>query len=184
MNATGNGFDLAREAAFQSLTHSMPLQSTPLRLILVWVAWLTRCLPYVIGVVLMIRIMGLTAPRGREGWLILWSILFFASVCLPLPQGVGELIAGISSLGAALALSWHLRSKPVLTRLATFTFGIFLLHDLLLEILDLVLKRMGASEISLVRLVAISLVVFSISAALVWFGSRLGRNARIVLAVG
>ena len=184
MDVTGNGFDLARGAAFQSLAPSMPVNNPPLRFALVLLAWLTRCLPYVIGALLLTRIKGFTAPRSSTGWLVLWSLLFVASVCLPLPPGVGELIAGISSLATALALSCHLRPNPILTALASFTFGIFLIHDLVLEMLDLVFKRMRLTEISLLRLAAISLAVYVISALLVWLGSRLGKTARIILAVG
>jgi peptidoglycan/LPS O-acetylase OafA/YrhL len=152
-------------------------------MILVCLSWFIRCLPYIVGVCLLVRFTT-TRPFTARWSAIFWISLFLISILLPLPIGASEVLCGLAALATALAISSKVTSSRAVTSIASLTFGIFLMHDLVLEGVELIFNRLRVSEISLVQVVAISITTFSISAVVVWLGSRLGRPAQIILAVG
>ena len=95
-----------------------------------------------------------------------------------LPPGIGEVLSGLSVLALALALSFRLPPSRAMGQVALLTFGIYLLHDLVLEGFEFLFKLLRFSEISFAILVAVSLAAFAISALIVFFGSRLGKPGR------
>jgi surface polysaccharide O-acyltransferase-like enzyme len=184
--ATGNGFELSTGCAFQNLAPPLaghPILNQEARMILVCLSWFIRCLPYIVGVCLLVRFTT-TRPFTARWSAIFWISLFLISILLPLPIGASEVLCGLAALATALAISSKVTSSRAVTSIASLTFGIFLMHDLVLEGVELIFNRLRVSEISLVQVVAISITTFSISAVVVWLGSRLGRPAQIILAVG
>ena len=183
---SGNDFDLSAGRAFQNL--APPIAAHPIidqvaRVVLVCFSWSARCLPYIIGIFLMVRLGTITLFTAS--WLpILGCLLLGISILIPLPAGTGEYVSGLSATLTALAISSKLPSHPLVRTMATFTFGVFLLHDLVLEGLEFIFKQFGMPQVSLVQLVVISFAAFFLSTLVVWLGSRGGSLCRTLFAMG
>jgi len=186
MIVSGNGFDLSAGRAFQVLApphEGHPIFDQITRIVLVCICWMIRCLPYIIGLSILVRYVA--SPVFTARWLLIpWVALFVFFDLIPLPSGLNEIAIGLSAVASATILSTWLPPSRSVSKIANFTFGIFLVHDLVLEVLEMVSKRFLELHISLIQLVAISVTAFSISAMVVWIGSRLGKAGRTVFAIG
>jgi peptidoglycan/LPS O-acetylase OafA/YrhL len=145
---TGNEYQLSVACAFQPLLANVfPMgNSHPiLRLILALVAWGLRCLPYICVAAI------LAHPRTRKFRLnlvdrqpVVWVVLFIILNLVGdrfLPQAVYEVSRGYVALLAAIACSDRLQANHPIKNLGACSFGIYLIHLLVIEIFQSLAKR-------------------------------------------
>lgn len=143
-------------------------------------ACLVRCLPYICFAV---WIRSLLARKHAPGvqWLIavlaIGSFLFlsFHSVS-GLPGSVWEIIMGFGPLLFAVVLSSAVSGHALITRLGELSFGIYLSHHLVMEVLQMIAGKALPLSIqgTLPFFAALTLAAFLISAVLMLGVSRLG----------
>ena len=146
--SSGNEFQIGANQAFQPLlATAFPLgNSNPLlRLILVIIAFMIRCAPYIILSTI------LTHPAVRKIQLklvnqypILWTFIFlvvniFGSQLLP--QSLYEIVRGYLALLAAISVSNILKYNPSIESLGTCSFGIYFIHLAIVEVFQSIAKR-------------------------------------------
>lgn len=146
--ASGNAFHLKSYMAFQALVPegSGGVFYPVLRLGLVAVAWLIRCLPYVwLAIALCHPQVRHKVTRWTENHVVLWGIFFCVLNGLGgqlLPEFLFEIVRGYAALLLALALSKHLASSAWIYSLGICSFGIYLLHLIIAETLQMLIFRL------------------------------------------
>ncbi|MBE9166069.1 acyltransferase family protein [Pleurocapsales cyanobacterium LEGE 06147] len=143
-----NNFSNISGVAFQSLLNSIlpsgnfnPL----LRLILVVFAWTIRCLPYIfLALLLNHPRLSQYLPRFNRKNAIALLLIFLTLNIFGnyfLPQGIEEVIIGYAALLSAIYLSVILPESLMILNLGVCSFGIYLIHLLIVEIFQMVSKR-------------------------------------------
>ncbi len=166
---SGNSFALDTSTAFSALIPKEN-QSPLIRLILVAIAWIVRCLPYIFTATL------ISHPKLREKWnkpktsYTLISGLLFVSINLfgglYLPQSIYEVVRGFSTLLFAIYLSNNLKDNSTIANLAQCSFGIYLIHLIFVETFWIIASRLYPevrSQVSTLTLLTVSIVGFGIS---------------------
>lgn len=170
---SGNDFNNISGVAFQSLLNSTlpngnlnPL----LRLILVVLAWTIRCLPYIfLALLLNHPRVNRHLPRFNQRNAIALLLIFLTLNIFGqyfLPQGIEEVMVGYAALLAGIYLSTILPESSMILNLGTCSFGIYLLHLLIVETLQIVSKRVYPILLiqpSLFSLLTVATLTFLIS---------------------
>lgn len=185
---SGNDYQLGANRAFQPLLGTIFAdgKSNPLlRLILVVVAWMIRCAPYVlVGTILTHPSVNKFRKNLVSKLPILWIFVFIVLNILTaqfLPRSVYEITRGYSALLAAISISSILKYNYLIENLGTCSFGIYLIHLLIIEIFQSIAKRVYPDYIfhinsALLLLAAIGAVGISwIITALLIQNKRLSR---------
>lgn len=143
---TGNTVQVASGTAFSGwlgtrATHPL------LRPGLVYLAWAIRCLPYVIGAFVLYPLAKKRPLLSQPGATCMaWTLLFCGINLLGyqlLPPGLLEVLRGGVGVWLAIALSYHLKSHPLILSLGNCAFGIYLVHLLFLEVFQTVWIRVS-----------------------------------------
>jgi surface polysaccharide O-acyltransferase-like enzyme len=145
---SGNDFNNISGIAFQSLLNlTLPSGNLNplLRLILVVLAWTIRCLPYIFLALLLNhpRVARYLPKFNRKNAIALLSIFLTLNIFghYFLPQGIEEVIIGYAALLAAIYLSIILPESPMILNLGVCSFGIYLIHLLVVESFQMGAKR-------------------------------------------
>lgn len=175
---TGNEYQLGIGCAFKPfLEKVLPLgNSNPiLRLSLAIVAWGLRCLPYICVAAVFAH------PCTRKFRLnlvdrqpFIWVLLFIILNLVGdrfLPQAMYEVSRGYVALLAAIACSEWLKDNDPIKNLGACSFGIYLIHLLVIEIFQSLAKRIDPNYIYHVPSIVL-LVVAIVSVAISWLLTR------------
>lgn len=173
MLRTGNEFQLGIGQAFQPFLSSVwPIGNINpiLRLCLVIVAWGLRCLPYIfMGAILAHPKAGKFRRNLVEGHPFLYVSLFIIfNICGDqlVPRSVYEVGLGSFSLLAAIACSNCLRDNNLIKSFGTCSFGIYLIHLLVIEMFQSLAKRIDPNyiyHIQSITLLSAAVITLSIS---------------------
>ncbi len=171
--ASGNSFQLSTGTAFQTLLavilpdgNKNPL----LRLVLVELSWVLRCLPYIFLAMILNypSIRRYLSKFNLKSTIILFSIFFVINAFGNsfLPEAIYEIARGYSALIFGISLSFNIKENAIIKNLSLCSFGIYLIHLLVLHIFQSVAKRvypgsenMPATMISILILSTLSFLV-------------------------
>lgn len=150
------------------------------RLLFFIAASAVRCFPYICFAV-WIRFLFRKNPAPAIQWpvalLALGSFLFLSFQPLPgMPGSVWEIIMGFGPLLFAIVLSAKVQGQAWITKLGELSFGIYLSHHLVMEVLQMIAGKALPLSVqgTLPFFSALTLGGFLISAALMLGVSRLG----------
>jgi peptidoglycan/LPS O-acetylase OafA/YrhL len=179
---SGNSFELGANVAFQGLLSSILPNGNDnllLRVILVELSWVIRCMPYIFTALLLVRLSVQKYTLKLNVWYIyILFILFFtlnAFGSLFLPVAVHEIARGFSALLLALALSHKLPENPLIQNLGLCAFGIYLMHLIWLEVFKTLVNRaypQFLTEVSALTLLAFATLSFFVSWSIASFLTR------------
>jgi surface polysaccharide O-acyltransferase-like enzyme len=183
---SGNEYQIGVNQAFQPLVAAVfsTANSNPLwRSILVVIAWIVRCAPYILAGTI------LTHPVSKKfrlnfvdkypvWWLIAFLILnIFGSQFLP--RSLHEVTRGYAALLAAISISQVLKYTRWIENLGTCSFGIYFIHLFIIEVFQSIAKRVYPDyiyQIDMTGLLMVAIIVVGIS----WMiTSLLMRNKRL-----
>lgn len=176
---SGNSFHIGPKVAFEGLLglvlpngNSNPL----LRLALVEVAWICRCLPYIFMAMLLSyisiekQLLKLNCKYTAFLFAIFFVINAFSSEFIP--ESIYELARGYLCLIFAIVLSNNLRENYVITNLGLCSFGIYLMHLIVIELLKILANRMYPAMLNEVSV--LSLLMFATPSFLLsWLATSL-----------
>lgn len=138
-------------------------------LMLVESGYMVRCLPY-IAVALLLNYPFIRAKllkyNSKYTIIFLAAFLVLNAFSIPLlSQAVHEVARGYSALLLAIALSTHIKANAIIASLGNCSFGIYLMHLLIVEVFSSLAQRMNlfTAQISVLTLLAITTLSFLVS---------------------
>lgn len=170
---SGNSFQIGPNIAFESLLKlTLPdgNKNPLLRLMLVELSWLIKCLPYIFIAMLLnypsIKKVFLRFNISSTIFLLAMFLVVNAFGKAILPESVYEVTRGYSALLFAISLSMELKENSIVTNLGLCSFGIYLIHLLVIETFKAIENRVfpeTMTHISIFSLLAFSTVGFLVS---------------------
>lgn len=183
---SGNDFQLDGGFAFTNIANLITpsLNSNYVfRLLFVFIAWSIRCLPYII-VAIIISKLNIDNPyifKGRNKRILL-SIIFILlnlqkSFGLTILPGFREISIALVSLILAINLSYIIKNNNQIHNLGMCSFGIYLIHHSIVELVQPVLSKyfLDISN-STILVLSCAIISFLASWLIVFF---LRKNAKI-----
>lgn len=138
---SGNSFQLGPNVAFQGLLELVLPDGNRnpfLRLALVEVSWILRCLPYIFMAMILsyLAIDKNLLKLNAKYTILVFGIFFLLNAFgrLFLPEFLHELARGYSSLLFAISLSNNLKENHIVTNLGLCSFGIYFMHLIVIEV--------------------------------------------------
>lgn len=172
LEASGNAFQLGENVAFQSLLSAWQLSPEHypwLRLALVEVAWMIRCLPYFFIALTLNRFVPYAEGFHRP---VRWAIAFLLSNTLGkllLPGALQEVLLAYTLLLFSLALSKYLRDSSAsyfVSSMGACSFGIYLIHPFVMNFVKPVMGKMlpiATASVSITSMLLLSIPCFLLS---------------------
>jgi peptidoglycan/LPS O-acetylase OafA/YrhL len=164
---TGNQYQLGPNIAFENLlTWIAPNgnKNPLLRIILVNVAWMIRCIPYLLIAILLNRLLSKIEGVFMQRLITILSLLFFLVLCFFnvtfIHGSIRELATAYSLLVFSLYLSKYIKASPIAENLGACSFGIYLIHPFFIQIIDIIVNKINPSLLEQVSL--ISQIIFSV----------------------
>ena len=166
-----NDFNLGAYIAFPELLQLVPLDNIfyqPWRIILVYLSWVVRCLPY-FAIALFIN---LTLKQNVGRWLYSRSTaLVLLIICILanafgeqyLPLALSEIIIAYSLLLFGISISKYLPESSLIANLGACSFGIYLLHPFIKSAVDIFLIKFVpqiTQSVSVASMLTYSLTTF------------------------
>lgn len=190
LDKSGNAFDMSSGRAFTALcgAHAGQLWDPPVRILLVLAAHTLRCLPMVLLAFLLVRHVDPFMARFSRKWALVAGGLLFAgslwagAVRLP---GMPEEFLGFGAFIFAYALSAVLPQSRFILKMGVFSFGIYLVHQIPLEMLQLGLHRSvsGHGTFGIPAIFGISVFAFGASWILMEAADRSGKPLKRLFAI-
>ena len=163
--STNNEFDLVTITAFKPILSSLPtnIASSPLiKIIAVELAWFLRCLPYLWGALLIYQYQidrKIQQLNFAQIAMIVFSFCLINGVgYLVIPEALQEIMRGYSAILAAIAISSLLKESKVITSIGASSFGIYLMHLIVLDIFQIASNRLGFLNLSHPSMFALLLI--------------------------
>ncbi|MEO1132754.1 MAG: acyltransferase [Cyanobacteria bacterium J06639_1] len=174
--SSGNGFQLGAYVAFESLFSrgfgATTAQPFPIRLVLVCVAWLLRCLPYAFMAKALDRLLvekGLawvSRPRMALAGFFTFGVANALGSDL-LPREVRALCMAFGLLVFSLSISRYLnRFSDLIVSVGRCSFGIYLAHPIVMNLVKPAISKLGlglSDRVSIASMLWISLSSFVLS---------------------
>jgi peptidoglycan/LPS O-acetylase OafA/YrhL len=183
LEVSGNAFQLGTNVAFQGLLNSWDFAPEPyplLRLALVEIAWFIKCLPYFFIALTLNQFLN-TKSLHSVFATVGWAIAFVLSDTLGklfLPGAVQEVLLAYTLLLFSLALSNYFpnsRAANLATSVGGCSFGIYLLHPFVMNIVKPVVERIlptATASVSISSMLLLSVPCFLVSWLAVAYLSR------------
>lgn len=184
LEVSGNSFQLGTNVAFQSLLSSWqitPEQYPLLRLVLVEVAWVIKCLPYFFIALTLNQFLQNAKSLNSAFTSVLWLFTFLLSNTLGklfLPGALQEVLLAYTLLLFSISLSNYFQDNRIANLAASVgvcSFGIYLIHPLLMNIVKPLVGRIMPgiiTSISIHSMLLLSIPCFLISWLIVAYLSR------------
>jgi peptidoglycan/LPS O-acetylase OafA/YrhL len=186
LESSGNGFQLGETSiAFKTLASDshIDLTKNPLvRLILVEVAWIVRCLPY-LSIALILNKLHLNKRLFNVKFTVPLGLMILTVFCdtfgrMLLPVGLSEPLLAFSLLLFSIAISKYFRTSNVSNLIASVgacSFGIYLIHPFTMYLVKPLLSKVIpgiADHVSIFSMLIFSLSSFVISWIIVAYLTR------------
>ena len=167
-----NAFRLSPNTAFQNLiqTYSLDISSFPLlRILLVQIAWLLKCFPYLLIGILMLPLFNQIKKWNsfyRLITILSCGIIFLlsgAATFIGIPNTLREILQAYSLLLLSLILSDYIRNSWFIESIGACSFGIYLIHPFFMLGVKLLLSKTFptlSSEVSILSMLIISIATF------------------------
>ena len=183
---SGNSFKLGPNIAFFQLLKLLDQDSpgyTIIRLIFVVLAWLIRCLPYLLGAIVYIKLDAKTyrllEPKVRViFWLIIFLLLDILGKAI-IPLAFWEIVVSFSLLNLAVALSRYIKKNSLIINLGQCSFGIYLIHPLMKSSIEIVLNQLVPAitqSVSITSMLVYSGLTFMTS----WYVVSISLNNKLI----
>lgn len=158
--ATGNNFQLGPNIAFESLVNAtLPdgNQMPFVRVALVFTAWLIKCLPFIAAAIIVNHLLTRKNRLNPNSLLMLSStlafliinLLYFLSVkdlnspiYVDFQPPIYEVTKAIALLVLAICLSLYLPKSRIIASLSLCSFGIYLMHQPVIQIVRIPMGRL------------------------------------------
>jgi peptidoglycan/LPS O-acetylase OafA/YrhL len=185
VHATGNEFQLGEDIAFAHFLAAIPkgIWHEIARLILVQTAWIAKCAPYMLVALILHRLLTkLDFSKGMSARLAIVCFILFSLVTtvgkVILPHSLQEVLVAYLLLLTGIFGSSSLRETKLAASVGACSFGIYLIHPILMNLVKPLIAR-GFPGLSQTVSIA-SMLTFSISSFLLsWLiVSILGRQKR------
>lgn len=195
LEASGNSFQLGINVAFQSLLSPLRInaeQHPLLRLILVEIAWIIRCLPYFFVALTLNRLLQKVKLLHTKFATFLLAILFLCSNMFGsffLPGALQSVLIAYAMLLFSISLSRYFGENTVdslVTSVGACSFGIYLIHPFVMNnVKYLVCKVLPelTNSISISSMLALSIPCFLISWVVVAYLARNKLTAKYLFGI-
>ncbi|MBD2338941.1 acyltransferase [Calothrix sp. FACHB-156] len=187
---TGNAFHLGKNLAFINLINSTipELNSNQIiRLLLVELSWFLRCLPYIfIAMILNHPVLNRIILKLSNKYIVIFFCLaFFIHVysvfCnLIFPPFINEIIITYLYVVFSILLSNKMSDNYWLKNMSVCSFGIYLIHHLLVEFIRPVIYKFYPGSITLITVSTCATISFLLSWLFVFY-LRKYTKARVLL---
>jgi peptidoglycan/LPS O-acetylase OafA/YrhL len=184
---SGNEFQLGRYIAFEGLANAIAPGANDnnfIRFILIQISWMVKCLPYILIAVILkqwLNRVGVARLTTLPA-----SILFFVTFVLAdllksyfFASSFSDLVVAYSLLLSGISISKLLGDNKFLKSLGACSFGIYLIHPIIMNLVEPFVHRIypaSASEVSILSMMAFCIPSFLFS----WIAvSLLKREKRI-----
>lgn len=183
---SGNEFNNAQGAAFLTMLNSISPALTNnilVRLPAVALAWVIRCLPYILLAMIWSHPKLQSWQFEFRQWHLLGAIALFIAINLVgihiLPAAVYELGRGYVGLLLALAVSHVLEETPWIQDLGVASFGIYLSHLLFVESFYIIINRVYPTFLSSVSSL-ILLICSGLILLVCWWLTNLAKQRKMM----
>jgi peptidoglycan/LPS O-acetylase OafA/YrhL len=171
---SNNSFDLGAYTAFPNILNSISRSSllySPLRIILVNLAWIIRCLPYFLIAMLINQLF----KKYDYKWLYKQSIIILLTFSFLyvnivgnnfLSKALSEVAIAFLLLLLGIAISDYLKNNTLISNLGLCSFGIYLIHPFVKSIIEIIIVKLTpqlAQSISIMSMLIYSIFTFLIS---------------------
>ena len=170
---SGNSFELGPNSAFQSLLSSIwpdGNKNSLVRILLVELSWMLRCLPYMfMAMLLNYFFIKIKNPNFNiKSTIILLAIFLFINTFDQsfIPHAVKEVIVAYCALLFAISLSSDLKENRIVASLGLCSFGIYLMHYLVIQNFRFLASRIypdALGEVSVISQLTLATLGFTIS---------------------
>ena len=185
MKETGNAYNLGTARGFD---HALPGLNAfpPTRLLLALLADAVRSLPLIAAAALLVRI--LSAPRKPSpGWPLFVGIVALALPSLAAQMGAASYMPEVVVGTGAFLVGWGLPvpASRVVAAIGAFSYGVYLVHQVILEAMQVLAQKARIEPISLTvgGVIAVSLLAYALSMAIVGAASQSGPLLRRLFAL-
>ena len=177
--SSGNGFDLASGSAFSRLSNVLHFDNKTsflTRLILIILAWVIRCIPYIFMAIILNRLLTdqnhyLKFPKHSHSILFLCLFLIVNSIGISfIPTAFREILIAFSLLLLSISISNKLIKNKFFTdlsyRLGSCSFGIYLIHIIFIQFLEAILAKfipILTENVTIASILILSICSFLIS---------------------
>ncbi len=186
-----NSFQLGKNIAFAGLLNSLQLstlnQNPLIRVILINIAWIIRCLPYIfIAMMLNHPIIKEKLSQVNYQTTLIFSCIFLTVNILIVAEiinitgGLKELILGNVLLLFGICLSKQITSNNIITNLGLCSGGIYLIHYLIIEILTPLVSKIFGNHLNWITLLLSTTVVFGLSWLVTYFLTKIKPLAKTI----
>lgn len=148
--STNNQFDIASGWAFRPILESVNLafsDSFFVHLLSVIAAWTIRCLPYLLTAILIAQTNLARKITKLNPLQIIYLCIAFCLInsmsYLFIPSAFLEILRGYSAVLTAIAISRYCQGIPLIDSLGNTAFGIYLIHLMILEIIQITSNRLN-----------------------------------------
>jgi peptidoglycan/LPS O-acetylase OafA/YrhL len=171
--SSNNSFNLGSSTAFPQLLSLFQPESLSymiIRVILVYFAWILRCLPYFLLALLINQLLQQNSNRWLYQkptiFLLLFVFLLANSVGNKfLPDAFSEIAIAFGLLLFGISISKYLKDNALITNLGLCSFGIYLIHPFIKSAVEIILIKFLPQ---LTQSISIpSMLIYSISSFLV-----------------
>jgi peptidoglycan/LPS O-acetylase OafA/YrhL len=176
LEITGNSFHLGTNVAFQGWLGSWnlnPQQHPLLRLGLVEVAWIVRCLPYFFGALTLNQLRNTSLLQA--GFVPVWAIAALLANTvgkLWLPGAVQEILLAFTLLLCGISSSSYFRGDKIpgwiaslVASVGTYSFAIYLIHPFVMNLIEPALGKLLPELMTFVSI--LSMLLLSIPSFLI-----------------
>ncbi|MEM8828692.1 MAG: acyltransferase [Cyanobacteria bacterium P01_G01_bin.19] len=192
---SGNGFQLRHGIAFASLFQLIDIDIKDLgivRILLVYLIWLFKCLPYFLISIVLNRLLvkqdfQILAQQYFPAIALVLVIIGNLIAVFWLPKSLGELIKAYSLLVFGIAISRNLgKDNWLINNLGRCSFGIYLIHPLVMNFVKIFLEKaypLTTLEVTISTVLAISILSFVVSWFTVYLMSKNKQVAKYLFGV-
>ena len=169
---SGNAFQLGPNIAFRQLLNFVKLDQNQyplIRLLLVQISWIIRCLPYFF-IAISLHQLFLNSSLFKSHILISSTFFIIFIICNTfgwmLPRALNEVLLAYTLLIFGISISSYLKKSNVVSNLGICSYGIYLIHPFVMNIVKTILAKLSSyitDHISILSVIILSISCFFLS---------------------